>query len=182
MENSENGPNLNHFSHPPAEHDVRALTDQQRFELAPMGLKFKIIHEQFEWLMQQEFRSDNVTCSQMSVLRYLVKNQDHKISQKELCSALHVTHPTMVGILQRMREKGLIEQAVDPENHRFRVISLSAAGQSLVRKNLGRREEKDALLIRGMSKDEITQLQNLLQKVHNNLGGKMEEVQSRSEK
>jgi len=180
MENTKSSPVSGSFPCPPDVRDERFLTDQERFDLAPMGLKFKIIHEQYEWMIRQELSNENLTYAQMNVLRYLSANQKHPVSQKELCSALHVTHPTMVGILQRMREKGLIEQTVDPDNRRRRIISPAPAGQALVDKYRGHRDEKDALLVKDMTPEEIRLLRHLLGTVHNNLTARMQEIQKQS--
>ena len=180
METMENGPGSHVFPCPEDERDVCVLTDQERFDLAPLGFKFKSIHEQFEWMMRQELSNENLTYAQMNVLRYLARNEDHPVYQKELCRALHVTHPTMVGILQRMREKGLIEQSIDPDNHRRRIISLSPGSRALMDRHRGHRDEKDAMLVKGMTQDEIRLLQNLLRKVHNNLTARMQEIQNQS--
>jgi MarR family transcriptional repressor of mepA len=141
----------------------------ERFRLAPLGFRFRLIHMEFVHHMREALEQNDLTYSQMMILKYLDKNEGRKIDQKELCDALNVTHPTMVGLLTRMEEKDIVVRGKDPDNRRRRVISLGARGREIVENQRRERRENDARLVDGFSDEEKKELDVLLEKIYANL-------------
>ena len=77
---------------------------KRTFEDAPLAFQIKMLDEKMTSIWNAELSAYGLTFSQFPVLIYLVKNQDHKVTQKELCEAVHVKHPTMIGLLDRLEE------------------------------------------------------------------------------
>ena len=46
-----------------------------------------------------------MTFSQMILVSYLWENREKKITQKDISEALHIKHPTTIGLLKRLEEK-----------------------------------------------------------------------------
>lgn len=151
----------------------------RQFSEAPIGFQFRVIHEQFEAIMQQELKDSNVTYTQMSVLHYLDHHRDHSVTQKELAQGLHVSAPTASGVLRRMQDAGLIRQEVASTNRRYRYIVLDTAGQKVLDSQHSIKQEKDRMLVRDFSPEEQKELRTLLMKVHENLAA---EIQRRERK
>lgn len=147
---------------------VRA-EDGDNFAGAPFGFQFRVIHEQFEAMVLQDLKEFRLTYSQMFILTYLERYEDHEVSPKEMALALHVTPPTVTGILRRLKERGLVRLEMAPENRRRRVIRLDQAGREILTRKRSRLGWKDELLVAGFSEDEKKELGILLLKVHRNL-------------
>ncbi|MGI6003382.1 MAG: MarR family winged helix-turn-helix transcriptional regulator [Lachnospiraceae bacterium] len=143
--------------------------DSETFMNAPLGFKFRLIHEGFEQIATQELQRLNITYPQMMVLVYLSHNRDHHVTQKELAQALNVSRPTVCGILQRMTDKGLLRQEPDPQNRRCRNVIMEPEGERILRVHQEDKMQTDAFLTRGMTQEEKKSLTLLLTRVRENL-------------
>ena len=139
------------------------------FERAPLGYKFKRIHEMFKVRMNEDMKLNDLTFSQMEVLFYLEKNQDHPVNQQELCTAIEVSHPTMIGLINRLEEKEMLQRRVDPENRRNRYIEMTQKAHEVMLQTKCRRERNDQLITRGMSEAQKAELDRLLTMVYGNM-------------
>ena len=133
-------------------------------EHEPIGFKFKLIHEGFVAMFNRELKEDDITFSQVMVISYLDEHKDKKVTQKDISEALHIKHPTTIGLLKRLEEKGMITNVTDPDNRRCRNVTLSEKGLEFVDKRRERRKNTDYYLVNGMTEDEIAALRKLLDK------------------
>lgn len=139
-------------------------------EHEPIGFKFKLIHEGFVAMFNRELKEDDITFSQVMVISYLDEHKDKKVTQKDISEALHIKHPTTIGLLKRLEEKGMIKNVTDPDNRRCRNVTLSEKGLEFVDKRRERRKNTDYYLVNGMTEEEIESLRKLLDKVIDNMG------------
>lgn len=139
-------------------------------EHEPIGFKFKLIHEGFVSMFNRELKEDDITFSQVMVISYLDEHKDKKVTQKDISEALHIKHPTTIGLLKRLEEKGMITNVTDPDNRRCRNVTLSEKGLEFVDKRRERRKNTDYYLVNGMTEEEIESLRKLLDKVIDNMG------------
>ena len=142
---------------------------QRRFEDAPLGYKFKRIHEMFRARMNVDMKESDLTFSQMEILFYLEKHSDHAINQQELCDAVQVSHPTMIGLINRMEEKDLVVRRTDPHNRRSRYIEMTQKSQEILRQTRERRHRNDRMLVKGFTDEETKELNRLLGMVYRNM-------------
>ena len=142
---------------------------QRRFEDAPLGYKFKRIHEMFRARMNVDMKESDLTFSQMEILFYLEKHSDHAINQQELCDAVQVSHPTMIGLINRMEEKDLVVRRTDPHNRRSRYIEMTQKSQEILRQTRERRHRNDRMLVKGFTDEEMKELNRLLGMVYRNM-------------
>lgn len=136
----------------------------------PIGFKFKLIHEAFVAMFNRELKEDDITFSQVMVISYLDEHRDSKVTQKDISDALRIKHPTTIGLLKRLEEKGMITNVVDPDNRRCRNVTLSDKGLEFVERRRERRKNVDFYLVNGMTEEEVTYLKKLLDKVIDNMG------------
>ena len=142
---------------------------QRRFEDAPLGYKFKRLHEMFRARMNMDMKESDLTFSQMEILLYLEKHADHAINQQELCDAVQVSHPTMIGLINRMEEKDLVVRRTDPLNRRSRYIEMTQKSQEILRQTRERRHRNDRMLVKGFTDEETKELNRLLGMVYRNM-------------
>ena len=110
-----------------------------------------------------------MTFSQMILMFYLWENREKKITQKDITDAMHIKHPTAIGLLKRLEEKEMLKVIVDPENRKYRNIALTEKGMTYVENDRKRKRHTDEDMVKGMSEEEVAQLRNLLDKVYDNL-------------
>ncbi len=110
-----------------------------------------------------------MTFSQLIVISYLWENRDKKVTQKDISDALHIKHPTTIGLLKRLEEKEMVKVVVDPDNRKYRNIAITEKSEEFMQKNWQRKHHTDQNLVNGMTEEEILQLRHLLDKVIDNM-------------
>ena len=81
----------------------------------------------------------DLTLAQFGVLAQL-QAASH-ISQQMLADRLFVTKGNMVGLLNRLEDRGLVERRADPEDGRTHMISLTKQGAALAARVVPEHEE-----------------------------------------
>ena len=138
-------------------------------EHEPLSFKFRLIHEYFAAMINRHLKEEDMTFSQMILMFYLWENREKKITQKDITDAMHIKHPTAIGLLKRLEEKEMLKVIVDPENRKYRNIALTEKGMTYVENDRKRKRHTDEDMVKGMSEEEVAQLRNLLDKVYDNL-------------
>ena len=134
-----------------------------------ISFKFKLIHEAFANMFNNQLREDDMTFSQLMVISILWERRDQKVTQKDISEALHIKHPTTIGLLKRLEEKEMVKIVVDPDNRKYRNIAITKKGEQFIEKNKERRNQMNDLLTHGMDEQEIDMLRNLLDKIIDNM-------------
>ena len=91
------------------------------------------------------------------------------LSPTELSSLQVVTKNTISSLLRSLEDQGLIERTLDPNDRRQFQIGLTDEGRDLVRTSTPQLMAYLNQLTSGLSSDEISQLQALLDKLHRSL-------------
>ncbi len=133
------------------------------------SFKFKLIHEVFANMFNRQLREDDMTFSQLMVISILWERRDQKVTQKDISEALHIKHPTTIGLLKRLEEKEMVKIVVDPENMKYRNIAITEKGEKFIEMNKERRNKMNAILVDGMNEQEIEMLRTLLDRVIDNM-------------
>ena len=134
-----------------------------------MGFQFKQIHDKFGKNINVELSKYNITFSQFRVLDYLFAQGCEEVTQKDIEVFTGLKHPTIIGILQRLEEKGFVRSEKNFVDKRFRNIILTEKAIKLKNDFENNKEFIDSMLIQGMSDQEILELKILLDRVIKNL-------------
>ena len=135
----------------------------------PISFKFKLIHEAFANMINNQLRESDMTFSQMMVMLILWERRDQRVTQKDISEALHIKHPTTIGLLKRLEEKEMVKIVVDPDNRKYRNIAITDKGEAFIEKNKERRHKMNAVLTDGMSEQDVEKLRTLLDHVIDNM-------------
>jgi DNA-binding MarR family transcriptional regulator len=158
--------------------DENRCRPENRLELKHnFGLQFKKINNLFIQMQNQHLKQSDVSYQQGALLMYLSKMKDHEVSQKEISEVLRIKHTTVIGLLERLEEKGMIARTVNPGNKRYRVITLTEKGQREVDHIwtcISRNEER---IVGFMSEEEKDTLERLLDKVYANIENVIQEAE-----
>ncbi len=97
---------------------------------AQVGHLLRRAHQRATAIFLVEIGADDVTPTQFAAL---VKLRDEgTLSQNHLGRLTAMDRATILGVIRRLAERGLIERAADPNDQRRMVLSLSPAGRRLV--------------------------------------------------
>ena len=134
-------------------------------EKLPIPYLLKIIVDKIRTEADAHLKGIDLTMSQSRVLGFIVQ-QGGETTQKEIEDFLQVSHPTVVGIVSRMEKNGFLTCAYERVS---KVVTLTekarAAGEDMVKTV----KEHDEVLFRGLTEQEITELNRLLTVVYNNV-------------
>ena len=109
-----------------------------------------------------------MTPAQTHVLLHLHQSGG-QLPQRGLLDSLKVKPSTVNGILDRMEEKGLVERTVSGTDARQRLVALTLAGRKREEQVKQAFLEAEALIVRGLTKEETDTLRSLLERVIQNL-------------
>lgn len=133
-----------------------------------IGYLFKQIHIKCEHKMNQHLASENLTSAQLAFMSYLLDHKGGKVTQKDIAEALEIKHTTVIGLVKRLEEKGLVQSVTDSDNRKYRNISLTKEAMKVEERIRDHRRAMDETLSKGLTDEEIEQLRTLLKKVRNN--------------
>ncbi|MFC2584463.1 MAG: MarR family winged helix-turn-helix transcriptional regulator [Lachnoanaerobaculum saburreum] len=129
------------------------------------GALIKQIHDIMEKNANNVLREEKLTVSQSGVLSILGEKEGKIATFKELEKEFGVSQPTMVGILNRLEQKGLVEFLDDSEDKRIRKAHLTKKGEDKCKEGYKHMKVAEELLLKGLSDDEINEFNKLLLKV-----------------
>ena len=136
-----------------------------------VGFLARHIHELTKRQMNAHVQELGLTMSQSFVLLVLKGRScaDCKTNIRDLEAALQVTHPTVIGLVKRLEEKGYIYEEQDVSDHRVRNVFLTdKANEVMEQMDLGRKRT-EACAIEGLTPEEISIMKKGLRTVLSNL-------------
>ena len=101
--------------------------------------------------MDSVFVCHGLTITQSRVLGFLAHHQN-RATQKEIEDFLNVSHPTVVGIINRLEQSGFVERLSDPGDRRSRIVSATEQAQSLSHEIELQIDENERQMVRGLDR------------------------------
>lgn len=145
-------------------HNKEALMDTR-----DIGFIIKNISECMDKKFNEELKALGITCSQMRILSYLLKNKDKNITQHQIETYLKISHPTTVGLINRLEGKEFITCEISNEDKRQKIVRLREPTDGQRRNMEKRARAEEEYILRGFSNEEKTELKRLLCKLYNNI-------------
>jgi len=111
-------------------------------------------------------RSHNTTRAQWAVLVALARREG--LRQVQLADILEIEAITLVRLLDRLEEAGLVERRADPTDRRARTLHLTPAARPVFERirEIGRESRMVGLI--GLTDDEKKKLRDLLERIRSN--------------
>jgi DNA-binding MarR family transcriptional regulator len=99
------------------------------------------------------------------ILMRLWASKGRGVPHKEIVAALGVTRATVSGLMAALERDGLVQSAVDQEDRRNLLASLTSRGNAVVEKAIEMNRVRLRAAFGALSSDELTTLTTLLQRV-----------------
>ena len=129
------------------------------------GTLLKQIHDIMEKNANNILREQDLTISQSGVLVLLDEKEGKTASFKELEKDFGVSQPTMVGILNRLVQKDLVEVLTDSEDKRIRKAHLTQKGADKCKEGYKHMNSAEEQLLKSLTNNEKKEFNRLLLKV-----------------
>lgn len=140
----------------PASGEDYVLEDQ-------IGHVIRRAHQRATAIFMEEIGPARLTPTQYAAL---VKIQDlGEVSQNRLGRLTAMDPATIKGVVQRLRDRGLVSSSRDPTNRRRVVLALTAEGSKVVAQSIPKGRAITAATLAPLSKDERQHLLGLLRRL-----------------
>jgi DNA-binding MarR family transcriptional regulator len=133
------------------------------------GMLIKQIHDAVGKQANNELREKDLTLSQVRILMELGDDGGGAKSLKELERRFHVSQPTIVGIVRRLEEKGLVQGFTDPEDNRVKLVNLSLDGEKFRETNMCAIEVMEKRLLSRLTETEQRDFLRMLRTVYDSI-------------
>ena len=134
------------------------------------GTLLKQIHDIMEKNANNILREQDLTISQSGVLVLLDEKEGKTALFKELEKDFGVSQPTMVGILNRLEQKDLVEVLTDSEDKRIRKAHLTQKGADKCKEGYKHMNSAEEQLLKSLTDDEKKEFNRLLLKIRKSFG------------
>lgn len=137
-------------------------------EKADIGYLIKQISDAMKANGDRDLSEYDLTFSQMRVIHILNRNKG-RLPQKTIEQILDVAHPTVVGLVSRLEEKGFVSTETDPEDRRYKIVCMTEKAEALRQTLEKKKSRQQGKMLAGFSDEEKKQLICLLEKVYANM-------------
>ncbi len=134
-----------------------------------LGYELKVISKELERHLDLTLKKYDLTSSQYSVLRFLIDSERLPVTQKAICEALELHHATVIGLLQRLSEKGFVYTQTDQINRKYKNVYLTEKGLDMAGRIRIDRKVVDDQLTSGFSPDEAESLYEFIIRLKKNV-------------
>lgn len=114
-------------------------------------------------------KKDIPTPTQMRILDYLIEHQKEEVYQRDFEEVLGISRATISNVLRTMERSDLIERVTSKKDSRVKQIILKDKAKNIFEKNHIKLEDISQTLFKDISKDEINKLNEIIDKMINNL-------------
>jgi MarR family transcriptional regulator, repressor for mepA len=136
----------------------------------PLGYKIKLINEMLINSIDTELKPSGLTFSQINLLSYLEDEcKGQSVNLKSIENYFQLTHPTVIGIVSRLEEKGFVTTKADPDDKRCTLVTASIDASKTWKMVKKHRQKMDSILEKNMSEKEKKMMHALLDKVLENI-------------
>ena len=129
------------------------------------GRILKIINERFSQNGNRHFARFGLTVAQFDILGELWSAPEHKLTFKEQEQRLHIAQSTTFCTVTRLAKKGFVRKLDDPTDKRVKYVQLKEKGSSICARFFSDKEEQQRIQNLGLTPEELSQLNMLLEKV-----------------
>lgn len=133
------------------------------------GIYFKCIVNNFERCVNDWCKDHNLTYQQLHILIAIKRRQENKVKQKDLEEIFEISNATVSGILTRLENRNLIKRLNDETDKRIKNLYLTDDGEIILNSSRENIKKLNDVIVKGLSNEEIDELETLLNKVLTNL-------------
>ena len=145
------------------------------------GHLLRILHWCTDQSMSNSLETMELTAAQGHIMAYLA-HQETPPCPRDVEEELHLSHPTVSGILSRLEQKGFLSLRTDPEDRRCKRIYVLEKGwqcHDLMHQTIQNNEKR---IVEGFTTEEQELFGQLLQRAITNMGGNLCQRKHKEEK
>lgn len=133
-----------------------------------IGYLIKAINDKLKVRADAELKDCDLTLTQSRVLAFL-NSCGGQATQKEIEDFMEVSHPTVVGIVTRMEQKGHVVSWIDPKDRRNKIVQITEQSAAIGRDMQRRVAANEKRMLESLSEEDIETLTGWLTTIYDNL-------------
>lgn len=136
-----------------------------------VAVLIKRVHNAFKRRLDQNAARPPLTQAQCDVLLFLHKaeQEERRVCPSDLEGALHLSRPTVTGLIQRLKAKGFIAVLPDPEDKRFKRLTVTEKANRHHLEMTAYLAAQEQQMLQGFGPEELRQLKAYLKRLLVNL-------------
>lgn len=134
-----------------------------------IGYLIKSINDKLKVKADGDLKEFDLTLTQSRVFGFLSEN-GNQATQKEIEMFLEVSHPTVVGVVSRMEQKGYVTSWMDENDKRNKNVMLTEKAKNVEADMERRVVTMEQQLVESLSEKDVQRLKEMLRVVYKNLG------------
>lgn len=133
-----------------------------------IGYLIKNINDRLKVKADADLKRYNLTLTQSRVLGFL-HSRDGQATQKEIEIFLEVSHPTVVGVVSRMEQKGYLVSWIDQKDKRNKIVKLTSQADALGKDMDQSVQANEKKILNSLSAQDVERLREMLLIIYKNL-------------
>ena len=129
----------------------------------------RILHWCCDQTMTEALDKLDLTASQGRLMAFVAHRGQLPTYARDVEAELHLTHPTVSGLLSRLEQKGFVELKTDPKDRRSKRILISEKGLAYHERMHAVILENESRIVQGFSEEEKAQFAQFLQRAIDNV-------------
>lgn len=132
---------------------------------------FRLLHSTLRENVDRNIKALELTTSQLDVLICIAEHGGGPVSQRKIEEGLHLTNPTVTGILKRLEKKGFITRTVAARDRRYREVRLTGRCAQLAEQLQPGGQAMLQRAFQGFTPEEFDSLNRMLERLLANCSG-----------
>jgi DNA-binding MarR family transcriptional regulator len=128
-----------------------------------LGYLFKRAQVVLNGLHEEHLAPFGINAGELAVLLLIDAREPE--SQQQMAQRLGIDRTTMVGVIDALEGRGLVERHPDAADRRRNVIELTSSGRTTLRRATRASDQAEQRLLAELTQDEATQLRLLLRRI-----------------
>ena len=133
------------------------------------GHMIRILHWCCDQTMTDALNQVDLTASQGRLMAFVAHRREQPTYAKDVEAELHLTHPTVSGLLSRLEQKGFVELQTDPSDRRSKRIVVSEKGLACHERMHAVIQENESRIVQGFTPEEKEQFAQFLRRAIDNV-------------
>ncbi len=129
---------------------------QMKTDAEKIGLLTKSINLAIEKERNRYLAEYGLTAAQSDVMQYLTiaHTRGIEINQVDIERELHLSNPTVTGILKRLEAKGFVVKNESQKDHRYKSVFVTEQAMKVYRRSGHNKEHIEEYLMRGLTQEQ----------------------------
>lgn len=133
------------------------------------GHLIRILHWCCDQTMTEALEKVDLTASQGRLMAFVAHRGEQPTCARDVEAELHLTHPTVSGLLSRLEQKGFVTLETDPSDRRSKRIVISPKGLACHERMHAVIAENESRIVQGFTPEEKAQFARFLQRAIENV-------------